>query len=292
MFPLIALIAIGLIGLGAAGLGYAAALYLGLGARHTLREFVAPEHRSAAERPSSRPDPRRYAPQAAGAAAGGLAAVVVFGGAPLLIVVSLLAGVYLLPKVYGALAVEKRQNRFRRLLPEALATLSGALRARSGNLARAVEEAAARTPDPLGGHFREAAKSLSAGEDAVTVFETLHRRLGLAETEIMAAGVRALKTTGGNMAETFDTIAGLARDRDAEKAEAKAGLSEQTLVMSLMALLPAGVMMMIRSTDPFYFAPLLSTLNGQAQVWGLAAVAPAVGVLVARKVLTAGGAGE
>ncbi len=288
MFPVIAVV---LVGLGAAGLGYAAALSLGLGARRTLRDLVAPKHRFAAEQPEARTDLRRYAPQAAGAAAGGLAAVVVFGGAPLLVIVLFLAGGYLLPKAYATLVVEKRQDRLRRLLPEALTTLSGALRARSGNLAQAVEEAAARTPDPLGGHFREAARNLSAGEDAVAVFETLHRRVGLAETEMMVAGVRALKTTGGNMAETFDTIARLARDRDAEKAEAKAGLSEQTLVMGLMALLPAGVMKLIQSTDPYYFAPLLSTFAGQMQVLGLAVVSPVIGVFMARKVLTAGGAG-
>lgn len=272
-----------LIALGSTGVGWALAGALGIGVRTTLRDLIRAEH-DLREQKREPLQVQRFIPHVAGAVGSAVLALLFFGPEPPLLAICGTIGAVAVPAVYRTLIVERERTRIAGLLPEALGTLSATLRA-GQNLPQAVDEAAGRTPPPLGDLLREASQRLAGGEDLVAVFETLHHRASVPETGMILAAVRAHKTTGSNLAETFDTIADLARSRLAAQAEASASVSEQILVMGIMAALPSLVYWLIRTSDPHYFAPVLDEPLGVLKVAALAVVAPLAGVAVARTML-------
>lgn len=278
--------------LAALGLGGAACALLtglGLGRRVTIESLVAPRHRQEEDGARRGLLPGKAAEVAVSVLGSFLAGLVVFGGkAWVSAALVALGGGIALPRLWRALSGDRSRQRLRRQVPEALATVSSALRA-GRNLTLALEEAAARTPEPLASHLRGAVSRLDAGERPEAVFSEMHRRLGLAETAMLEAAAKALAVTGGNMAEALDTIAALSRDREAARAEARAGAAEQTLVALMLSVAPAFVYWLIRSSDPAYFDYYTLTPGGNFLRALLVAGLPALGGVISYRVLSGGG---
>lgn len=265
-------------------------------ARQTLDELLAPRIKAgAAQADAERAVRTKAAERAVGvfvaAAAGSWLAAWTIFRLPIVATVCGVAGGAALPRLWRFLVADRARATLRRQMPEALGSISSALRA-GRTLPLAVEEAAARTLDPLGSRLAEAARRLEHGEPVETVFGQLHRDLRFAETAMLEAAARALTVTGGNMAETLDTVAALAREREAARAEARAAVSEQTLVSAILAGLPAVVYWFISASDPRYFAPAFGDGWGQIKLLFLAIILPAAGGLLSWRIMAAGNGGE
>lgn len=265
-------------------------------ARHTLDELLAPRIKAeAAQADAERAARAKAAERAIGvfvaAAAGSwLVAWTVFR-MPIVAAVCGFAGGIILPRLWRFLVSDRARAKLRRQMPESLGTISSALRA-GRTLPTAVEEAAARTPDPLGTRLADAARLLVHGEPVEAVFGDLHRDLRLPETAMLEAAARALTVTGGNMAESLDTVAALAREREAARAEARAAVSEQTLVSAILSAIPAVIYWFISTSDPAYFAPAFGDGWGQIKLLLLAVVLPATGGLLSWRIMAAGAGGD
>lgn len=159
-------------------------------------------------------------------------------------------------------------------LPVALEAVARALRS-GASLRQAVEEAAARTPGPLGHELDRVATQAARGAPLVQALEGLARRRPLPGVRLAVAALCLGAETGGAQARAVDGVATTLRDRLAVLAEVRA-LSAQARVSALViSLAPLGFGAFAAATDPrtatflFHTAAGLGLLAAGAALDGL-----------------------
>jgi len=117
-------------------------------------------------------------------------------------------------------------------------------------------------PDPIQEEFSLILNENKLGVSLEDAFSNLAKRIPAEDVEMFVTSVNILKETGGNLAETFDTIVGTIRERTKVENKIKAltaqGIYQGMFVMAIPPIL--GVVFQI--TDPTFMAPLFNTIIG------------------------------
>jgi tight adherence protein B len=198
--------------------------------------------------------------------ASAVAAVLCLGLALLLEVPWWLAGASTLLLLWApGLAVRKlRERRHRRLLrqlPDALALLSGLLRAGQA-LLPALTQLAQRQAAPLG---QELALLLRKQRLGVPLDEALgqwHQRVPEPEIATLALSIRVAQALGGNLAEALQRLGDTHRERLMLRDKLDALTSQGRLQGWIVGLMPLGLMLVLHAMDPAAMSILFTTVGG------------------------------
>ena len=235
----------------------AAALLVGL----TVRALLAARARAAADREDE------LAARAAAAeelpvqsvrqgVAVGAIAVFLFGavlmagspGALLVFFLLCIAAALILPRLILRRLADRRQDRLRAELPDALDMLANSIRA-GLTLPQAIARNLRRFPAHVGAEFARILCDTRLGYSIGTAFDNFGERLPIPEVRMVVIASKIGVSHGGNLAESYAMLSALVRDNLAFEEELRAMTTEgrmQALVMSCLPFALLAILFLVR----------------------------------------------
>jgi len=203
---------------------------------------------------------------AAAAVVGGLVLVIALGveaaWLEVVVILVLLSGGWLLPRLYLSRRRQRRLEEIEKQLPDALTAMAKSLRAGSG-LLQGLAYAANETRAPLGPELQAALRDLQLGAEAEDIFADLSERIGSPDLDIALTAIVIQRTVGGNLSEILANVTNTIRERARMKGEVRVLTSRQRLTGNLVALLPVLVAVAFISINPDTGKLLVETAAGQ-----------------------------
>jgi tight adherence protein B len=202
---------------------------------------------------------------------GGLVACTIFylfRSAPLPAVVGALGGFYYawrLPGYYmNNILRRRRVADFSVQMVDGLTLMGNALK--SGmNLAQSLKIVVDEMQGPISQEFRLILDNNRIGQTLEVGFDNLARRLPSEDVQMFVTSVNILKETGGNMAETFQTITATIRERIKLNSKIEAMTAQGKSAAAIVSALPWGLGALLYAIDPILMGPLFFHPAG----WGI-----------------------
>lgn len=176
------------------------------------------------------------------------------------------AGIFLLiawkgPRPFMDYLVDARIKKYRGQMVDALNLLSNGLRA-GLSLPQAIGMVVDELPNPIAQEFNLILQQNKIGIPLEECFEDLNKRVPTEDNEMFVTSVNILRETGGNLAETFDTIAGVIRERVRLQQKIETYIAQGKFQGGMIFLMPFLMLLMFSISDPESVAPLFNTILG------------------------------
>ena len=178
---------------------------------------------------------------------------------------------------------KRRRDKFNAQLPEALATMSNALRA-GFSISQAFDSVVEQGESPISEEFAILQQQLRIGMGFEEALDSMASRVGSDDFTLVTTAILISRRTGGNVTEIFDKISDTIRGRMKVERKVKTLTAQgrlQGLIVSAMPFFLGAVMTMIK---PGLMIPFLTSTAGVASVTGMV-VLIAFGWLMIRKIV-------
>jgi len=165
------------------------------------------------------------------------------------------------PRPFMDYLVERRIKQYSIQMVDALNLLANGLRA-GLSVNQAIGMVVDELPAPVSEEFNSILQQSKIGVPLEEAFENLVKRVPTQDNEMFVSSVNILRETGGNLAEVFDTITGVIRERVrlAQKIDTYVAQGKfQGFTIFAMPFAMGGV---FAASDPESMAPLFDTLIG------------------------------
>ena len=177
----------------------------------------------------------------------------------------------------------KRREAFNQQLPQALATMSNALRA-GFSISQAFDSVVEQGEKPMSEEFEILQQQLKIGMSFEDALESMSQRVGSDDLTLVTTAILIARKTGGNVTEIFDKISETIRGRMRIERKVKTLTAQgrlQGIVVSAMPLFLGLIMTLIK---PGLMIPFLTSLTGILAVLVMCALI-FVGWLMIRKII-------
>ena len=159
----------------------------------------------------------------------------------------------------------KRRERFNTQLPEALATMSNALRA-GFSISQAFDSVVDQGDKPMCEEFAILQQQLRIGMSFESALQSMSERVGSDDLTLVTTALLISRKTGGNVTEIFDKISETIRGRMKIERKVKTLTAQgrmQGILVSLMPLILGVAMVMLK---PEMMIPVLCSFTGVVSV--------------------------
>ncbi|MFT4102876.1 MAG: type II secretion system F family protein [Burkholderiaceae bacterium] len=214
-------------------------------------------------------------------AVGG-AAYVLSGSGLIALVAAGLAG--LSPRILLAHVRRTRRERFRQQLPDLMLLTAGGLRA-GASLWQALAQVTAETAPPARQEIEMMLREQRLGVSLNQALAGLERRMGVEETRLLSAALRIAHETGGNLAETLESLAESTRRKQALEAKVDALTSQGKLQGWVMGCLPLLLGLVLFKMEPVAMSALFTTWYGLSACAAIV-VLQSLGFLFVRRIVS------
>ncbi|WP_322044231.1 type II secretion system F family protein [Paraburkholderia sp. J67] len=160
----------------------------------------------------------------------------------------------LLPVLHVRRHRARRLRHFERQLPEVCDMLGRALRAGHA-FSSAIDMAGTEFPEPAGGEFRTTFDEINYGVSLNDALCGLANRMPVRDLRYLVIAVLIQRETGGNLAELFDSIAWLVRERFKLFDKVRVLSAEGKLSAWVLGMLPIGSAAIINFVNPDFLDP-------------------------------------
>lgn len=160
---------------------------------------------------------------------------------------------------------QRRRDKFNEQLPEALATMSNALRA-GFSLAQAFDSVVQQGEKPMCEEFAILQQQLRIGMSFEDALESMSGRVGSDDLTLVTTAILISRKTGGNVTEIFDKISDTIRGRMKIERKVKTLTAQgrmQGIVVSAMPVFLGVVMTVLK---PKLMIPFLTSLKGMLSI--------------------------
>jgi tight adherence protein B len=155
----------------------------------------------------------------------------------------------------------RRVKKFTLQMVDGLSLMSNGLK--SGlSVAQSLGLVVQEMPNPIQQEFNLILSENKLGVPLEEAFLNLSKRIKSDDVEMFVTSVNILKETGGNLAETFDTIVTTIRDRIKVEAKISAMTAQGFYQGVLVMCIPPMLAVSFYQTDPDYMRPLFTTPLG------------------------------
>ena len=178
---------------------------------------------------------------------------------------------------------QRRRDKFNMQLPEALATMSNALRA-GFSISQAFDSVVEQGESPISDEFAILQQQLRIGMGFEEALDSMSARVGSDDFTLVTTAILISRRTGGNVTEIFDKISETIRGRMKVERKVKTLTAQgrlQGLIVSAMPFFLGGVMTVWK---PGLMIPFLTSAAGLAAVSGMV-VLIVLGWLMIRKIV-------
>ena len=165
------------------------------------------------------------------------------------------------PKHLVNMLYEKRCVAFTNQMVDGMTVMANGIR--SGlSITQSMERVVANMPPPISQEFRLALSEVQLGRTVEEALSDLGDRIPKPDVQMFVTSVNILKETGGNMAETFQTIQFTVRERQKVEKKIEALTAQGTTQAIIITLVPFFLLVVFWVVDPNYVAPLFNTPLG------------------------------
>ncbi len=190
--------------------------------------------------------------------------------------------VFLIPSVIFRFVQRIRLSKFELQLPDALFLCSNSLKA-GFSLLQAFEMVVREMNSPLHDEFERIVKDIRLGLCMEEALQNLRMRIKSDDVELFVTAVIIQLQMGGNLAELFQTIAGVIKERRRIQDQVKTMTSQGRLTGIVILVLPIALWFIVNTLDPNFFEPLNNNPIGVMIIVG-AIVMEVLGVIMIRKI--------
>lgn len=165
------------------------------------------------------------------------------------------------PRPFMNMLVERRIKKYETQMVDALNLLSNGLRAGLSvpqSIGMVVEE----LPAPVSQEFNSILQQTKIGVPLDEAFENLVKRVPTEDNDMFVSSVNILRETGGNLAEVFDTIADVIRERVRLKQKIDTFVAQGKMQGGMIASMPTLMGAYFASTDPNFLKLLFGSPIG------------------------------
>lgn len=206
------------------------------------------------------------------------------------VLIGLLTGVTLtiigwkIPRKLVEIYFNRRCSDFVNQMVDGLTLMSNGLK--SGlSIPQAMKLVAENMPDPIRQEFELMLSQNALGVSLEEVFTDLAKRIPMPDVQMFVTAVNILKDTGGNIAETFDTIVKTVRERIKVEKKIAAVTAQGVMQGTIITMVPFVLLILFYLMDPNYIAPLFASTLGWLILLGMLTL-QIIGGLLIRKIVT------
>ena len=155
----------------------------------------------------------------------------------------------------------RRREKFNAQLPEALATMSNALRA-GFSISQAFDSVVEQGEKPMSEEFAILQQQLRVGMSFESALESMSERVGSDDLTLVTTAILISRKTGGNVTEIFDKISETIRGRMKIERKVKTLTAQgrlQGIIVSAMPILLGIAMCVLK---PKLMIPFLTSMTG------------------------------
>ena len=168
---------------------------------------------------------------------------------------------WVIPKPIVDMMYRSRCDKFVNQMVDGLGLMSNGMR--SGlSVMQAMGLVSQEMPDPIRQEFNLILSQNKLGVSLEEAFINLSKRVVTDEVEMFVTSVNILKETGGNLAETFDTITTLIRERIKVEGKIKALTAQAFWQGMILMCVPPFMGGVLSQTDPEMMKPMFTTPIG------------------------------
>lgn len=166
-----------------------------------------------------------------------------------------------LPKPLVDFFENKRKKKYAVQMVDALNLLANGLRA-GLTMPQAIGMVVDEMPAPVSQEFNLVLQQAKIGVPLDEALENLKKRVYTEDNEMFVTSVNILRETGGNLAETFDTIVLVIRERVRLQLKIDTYIASGKIQAYIIGAMPFAMILLFGSGDPDYFPLLFGTLLG------------------------------
>jgi tight adherence protein B len=199
--------------------------------------------------------------------------------------ITVLTGIgFSIPRFLIWQARQKRLQQFAQQLVDGLTILSNALRS-GQNLIQSLETLEMESTPPISQEFGLVMREVRVGVSIEEALENLVKRIPNEDLKLMVAAINVVLAQGGNLAEIFESIASVIRERNKLEGKTKALTSQGKLQGLVVGLLPTFLGGIMYFMDPATMRLMFTSLVGNISLAAMV-VLQLVGYLLIRKVVS------
>jgi tight adherence protein B len=155
----------------------------------------------------------------------------------------------------------RRREKFNAQLPEALATMSNALRA-GFSLSQAFDSIVEIGEDPISEEFRILRQQLRIGMSFDEALESLSQRVGSEDLSLVTTAILVSRKTGGNVTEIFDMISDTIRARQKIERKVKTLTAQGRMQGTIVSAMPLVLGAILTAMRPGLMIPFFCSVHG------------------------------
>ncbi len=171
------------------------------------------------------------------------------------------------PLLYLRMARARRFRLFAEQFPEALDSLSRALKA-GYPLAQAIDLLAMEQPEPLAAEMRRTRDEWKLGIPWDQALDNLAARVPLAEVALFCAAVKLQNRFGGRLNDVLGRLGETMREHAALEGEVRSVSAHSRLTGTILTAVPVGIAVLLFWVNPEQMAILLQRSEGRAILAG------------------------
>ncbi len=155
----------------------------------------------------------------------------------------------------------RRKRKYAIQMVDALNLLANGIRA-GLSMPQAIGMVVDELPAPISQEFNKVLQQAKIGVPMDEALENLKKRVYTEDNEMFVTSVNILRETGGNLAETFDTIVLVIRERVRLQLKIETYVASGKIQAYIIGAMPFLMILMFGSGDPDYFPLLFGTFLG------------------------------
>ena len=188
-----------------------------------------------------------------------------------------------LPRIFIDLLVAKRIKAYQGQMVDGLQLLSNGIRA-GLSVPQALGMVVSEMPAPIQQEFNLILQQNRVGVPLEECFENLSKRIPLEDNDMFVSSVNILRETGGNLAEVFDTIVSVIRERIRLQQKIDTFTAQGMFQGWTIAAMPVAMLLIYGSSDPDSVGRMFTTPLGIVFLVG-AGLLDAVGIFIIMKIV-------
>ena len=177
----------------------------------------------------------------------------------------------------------RRRAAFNAQLPEALATMTNALRA-GFSISQAFDSVVDQGEKPISEEFAILQQQLRVGMSFEDALESMSERVGSEDLSLVTTAILISRKTGGNVTEIFDKISETIRGRMKIERRVMTLTAQGRMQGVIVTAMPLFLGIVMCALKPGMMLPFLGSAEGLLCVFGMLALM-AVGWLLIRKII-------
>jgi tight adherence protein B len=156
---------------------------------------------------------------------------------------------------------DRRANQFVDQMIDGLTIMANGIK--SGlSVTQAMERVVENMGNPISQEFNLVLSQIRLGRSVEEALIELGERIPKADVQMFVTAINILKETGGNLAETFQTIVYTIRERQKIEKKIQAMTAQGVMQGIIISLVPIALMLVFLILDPKYVMPMFTTTMG------------------------------